>query len=103
LVLKLLYVNSAQEKLYESATGLTTITSSAPLAASVGRRLLVSFACVGQQVVEKAAPNAVAISRVTVAPIDQRECEALIPLLSKLRWIASARLTVVMVELNAAT
>jgi hypothetical protein len=28
---------------------------------------------------------------------------ALIPLLSQLRWIASARLTVVMVEPNAAT
>jgi hypothetical protein len=35
--------------------------------------------------------------------MDPRECEALIPLLSKLRWIASARLTVVMVEPNTAT
>ena len=43
----------------------------------------------GQQAVEKAAPNAIAISRETLAPLDPREREALIALLTKLRWIAS--------------
>ena len=62
---------------------------SEPLAALVGRRLLVSLTRAGQQAVEKAAPNAIAISRETLAPLDPREREALIALLTKLRWIAS--------------
>jgi hypothetical protein len=57
--------------------------------ALVGRRLLVSLTHVGQQAVEIAAPNAIAISRVTLAPLDPREREALIPLLAKLHGIAS--------------
>jgi hypothetical protein len=38
---------------------------------------------------EKAAPNAIAISRETLAPLDPGEREALVVLLTKLRWIAS--------------
>jgi MarR family transcriptional regulator, lower aerobic nicotinate degradation pathway regulator len=50
-----------------------------------GRRLLVSLTRAGQQVAEKAAPNAVTITRETLAPLDARERETLISLLSKLR------------------
>jgi MarR family transcriptional regulator, lower aerobic nicotinate degradation pathway regulator len=50
-----------------------------------GRRLLVSLTKAGQQLAEKAAPNALAISRETLAPLDAREREVLMGLLSKLR------------------
>ena len=50
-----------------------------------GRRLLVSLTRAGQQLAEKAAPNALAISRETLAPLDTKEREALIGLLNKLR------------------
>ena len=50
-----------------------------------GRRLLVSLTRAGQQLAEKAAPNALAISRETLAPLDARERETLIGLLNKLR------------------
>lgn len=50
-----------------------------------GRRLLVSLTRAGQQFAEKAAPNALAISRETLAPLDAREREALMELLNKLR------------------
>ncbi len=50
-----------------------------------GRRLLVSLSRAGQQVVEKAAPNALAISRETLAPLDAKERETLIGLLNKMR------------------
>src|ERR1700743_129958 len=50
-----------------------------------GRRLLVSLTCAGQQLAEKAAPNALAISRETLAPLDARERETLVGLLNKLR------------------
>ena len=50
-----------------------------------GRRLLVSLTRAGQQAVEKAAPNAIAISRETLAPLDAKEREALMALLGKLR------------------
>ena len=64
-----------------TARGLTE-TSSDP---EDGRRLLVSLTRAGQQLAEKAAPNALAISRETLAPLDTREREALIGLLNKLR------------------
>jgi MarR family transcriptional regulator, lower aerobic nicotinate degradation pathway regulator len=50
-----------------------------------GRRLLVSLTRAGQQLAEKAAPNALAISRETLAPLDASEREALMELLNKLR------------------
>jgi DNA-binding MarR family transcriptional regulator len=50
-----------------------------------GRRLLVSLTRAGQQMAEKAAPNALAISKETLAPLDTREREALFGLLNKLR------------------
>jgi DNA-binding MarR family transcriptional regulator len=50
-----------------------------------GRRLVVSLTRAGQQLVEKAAPNALAISRETLAPLDAGERETLVALLSKLR------------------
>jgi DNA-binding MarR family transcriptional regulator len=50
-----------------------------------GRRLVVSLTRAGQQRVEKAAPNALAISRETLAPLDAKEREMLVALLSKLR------------------
>ena len=50
-----------------------------------GRRLVVSLTRGGQQLVEKAAPNALAISRETLAPLDAKEREMLVALLSKLR------------------
>ena len=39
----------------------------------------------GQQLAEKAAPNALAISRETLAPLEAKERETLMGLLSKLR------------------
>ena len=50
-----------------------------------GRRLLVSLTRAGQQVAEKAVPNALAITKETLAPLDARERETLVALLSKLR------------------
>jgi DNA-binding MarR family transcriptional regulator len=64
-----------------TARGLT-VTSPDP---QDGRRLLVSLTRAGQQLAEKAIPNALAISRQTLAPLDTKEREALIGLLNKLR------------------
>jgi MarR family transcriptional regulator, lower aerobic nicotinate degradation pathway regulator len=64
-----------------SARGLTE-TNSDP---EDGRRLLVSLTRAGQQMAEKAAPSALAISRETLAPLDARERETLVGLLNKLR------------------
>lgn len=50
-----------------------------------GRRLLVSLTRAGQQLAEKATPSALAISRETLAPLDAKERELLMGLLSKLR------------------
>ncbi|WGS22681.1 MULTISPECIES: MarR family transcriptional regulator [unclassified Bradyrhizobium] len=50
-----------------------------------GRRLLVSLTRMGQQLAEKIAPNALAISKETLAPLDARERDTLIALLGKLR------------------
>ena len=50
-----------------------------------GRRLLVSLTRAGQQTAEKAAPNALAITRETLAPLDAKERETLMALLNKLR------------------
>jgi DNA-binding MarR family transcriptional regulator len=50
-----------------------------------GRRLLVSLTRAGQQLAEKAAPNAHAISRETLAPLDTKERDVLVALLNKLR------------------
>ena len=54
-----------------------------------GRRLLVSLTRAGQQMAEKAAPNALAISRETLAPLDAREREAAV------RVVEQAALTAV--------
>src|ERR1700709_1901202 len=64
-----------------TARGLTE-TSADP---HDGRRLLVSLTRAGQQLAEKAAPNALAITRDTLAPLDAKERETLVALLSKLR------------------
>jgi DNA-binding MarR family transcriptional regulator len=64
-----------------SARGLTE-TSSDP---EDGRRLLVSLTRAGQQLAEKAAPSALAVSKETLAPLDTREREMLLALLNKLR------------------
>jgi MarR family transcriptional regulator, lower aerobic nicotinate degradation pathway regulator len=64
-----------------SARGLTE-TSADP---DDGRRLLVSLTRAGQQLAEKTAPNALAISKETLAPLDARERETLVVLLNKLR------------------
>src|SRR6202167_971429 len=64
-----------------TARGLTE-TSADP---EDGRRLLVSLTRAGQQMAEKAAPNALAITRETMAPLDAKERETLVALLSKLR------------------
>ena len=64
-----------------TARGVTE-TSPDPLD---GRRLLVSLTKTGQQLAEKAVPNALAISRETLAPLDAREREVLMGLLTKLR------------------
>lgn len=64
-----------------TARGLTE-TSSDP---QDGRRLLVSLTRAGQVMAEKAAPNALAITKETLAPLDAKERETFIALLSKLR------------------
>jgi MarR family transcriptional regulator, lower aerobic nicotinate degradation pathway regulator len=64
-----------------TARGLTE-TSADP---EDGRRLLVSLTRAGQQIFEKAAPNALAITRETLAPLDAKERETLIALLCRLR------------------
>jgi DNA-binding MarR family transcriptional regulator len=64
-----------------SARGLTE-TSPDP---DDGRRLLVSLTRAGQQLADKVAPSALAISRETLAPLDARERETLFALLNKLR------------------
>jgi DNA-binding MarR family transcriptional regulator len=64
-----------------SARGLTE-TSADP---DDGRRLLVSLTRSGQQLAEKAASNALLISKETLAPLDARERETLFALLNKLR------------------
>ena len=64
-----------------TARGLTE-TSPDP---NDGRRLLVSLTRVGQQMSEKVAPNALAISKETLAPLDAKERDTLMTLLSKLR------------------
>ena len=64
-----------------TARGLTE-TSPDP---ADGRRLLVSLTRAGQQMAEKVAPNALAISKETLAPLDARERETLVALLSKLK------------------
>jgi DNA-binding MarR family transcriptional regulator len=64
-----------------TARGLTE-TSSDP---TDGRRLLVSLTRAGQQIADKAAPNALVITRETLAPLDAKERETLVALLSKLR------------------
>jgi DNA-binding MarR family transcriptional regulator len=50
-----------------------------------GRRILVSLTRAGQQVAEKAAANALAITKETLAPLDARERETLLGMLNKLR------------------
>ncbi len=64
-----------------TSRGLTE-TSSDP---EDGRRLLVSLTRAGQTMAEKAAPNALAITKETLAPLDAKERDTLIALLSKLR------------------
>jgi len=64
-----------------TARGLTE-TSSDP---EDGRRLLVSLTRAGQQLAEKAAPQALAITKETLAPLDAKEREMFVALLSKLR------------------
>jgi MarR family transcriptional regulator, lower aerobic nicotinate degradation pathway regulator len=50
-----------------------------------GRRLRVSLTRAGQQLAEKVASNALAISKETLAPLDPREREILVALLDRLR------------------
>ena len=50
-----------------------------------GRRLLVSLTRAGAQTAEKAAANALAISKETLAPLDTKERDTLFALLNKLR------------------
>src|SRR6202045_1461183 len=64
-----------------TARGLTE-TSADP---EDGRRLRVSLTRAGQQLTEKVAANALAISKETLAPLDAKERETLVALLSKLR------------------
>src|ERR1700751_165429 len=64
-----------------TARGLTE-TSPDPVD---GRRLLVSLTRAGQQMAEKAATNALAISKETLAPLDTKERETLFALLNKIR------------------
>ncbi|TYO62968.1 winged helix-turn-helix transcriptional regulator [Bradyrhizobium hipponense] len=64
-----------------TARGLTE-TSQDP---EDGRRLLVSLTRAGQQLAEKVAPNALAITRETLAPLEPKEREMLMGLLNKLR------------------
>ena len=46
---------------------------------------MVSLTRAGQQAAEKAAPNALAITRETLAPLDAKEREMLFALLNKIR------------------
>ena len=64
-----------------TARGLT-VTSADPLD---GRRLRVSLTRAGQQLAEKVAANALAISRETLSPLDARERELFVTMLEKLR------------------
>jgi DNA-binding MarR family transcriptional regulator len=64
-----------------TARGLTE-TSADPLD---GRRLRVSLTRAGQQLAEKVAANALAISRETLSPLDARERELFVAMLEKLR------------------
>ena len=64
-----------------TARGLTE-TSADP---EDGRRLRVSLTRAGQQLAEKVAANALAISKETLAPLDPRERELLVALLERLR------------------
>jgi MarR family transcriptional regulator, lower aerobic nicotinate degradation pathway regulator len=64
-----------------TARGLTE-TSADP---TDGRRLMVSLTRAGREAAEKAAPNALAISKETLAPLDAKERETLVALLNKLR------------------
>jgi DNA-binding MarR family transcriptional regulator len=64
-----------------TARGLTE-TSQDP---EDGRRLLVSLTRAGQQLAEKVAPSALAVTRETLAPLDAKEREMLMALLNKLR------------------
>jgi DNA-binding MarR family transcriptional regulator len=64
-----------------TARGLTE-TSQDP---EDGRRLLVTLTRAGQQLAEKVAPNALAITRETLAPLEAKEREMLMALLNKLR------------------
>lgn len=64
-----------------TARGLTE-TSADP---DDGRRLLVSLTRAGQQLADKAAPQAFAITKETLAPLDPKEREVFLALLSKLR------------------
>src|SRR6201994_2848460 len=64
-----------------TARGLTE-TSADP---EDGRRLLVSLTRAGQQLADKAAPNALAITKETLAPLDAKERETLMELLGRLR------------------
>ena len=64
-----------------TARGLTE-TSSDP---EDGRRLRVSLTRAGQQLVDKVASNALAISRETLTPLDPSERELFVTLLEKLR------------------
>jgi DNA-binding MarR family transcriptional regulator len=50
-----------------------------------GRRLQVSLTRAGQQLAEKVAPSALAITRETLAPLEPKEREMLMVLLNKLR------------------
>jgi DNA-binding MarR family transcriptional regulator len=64
-----------------TARGLTE-TSQDP---DDGRRLLVSLTRAGQQLAEKVAPSALAVTRETLAPLEPKEREMLMALLNKLR------------------
>src|SRR6201987_5918955 len=64
-----------------TARGLTE-TSADP---EDGRGLRVSLTRAGQQLTEKVAANALAISKETLAPLDARERETLLALLNRLR------------------
>jgi DNA-binding MarR family transcriptional regulator len=64
-----------------TARGLTE-TSSDP---NDGRRLLVSLTRAGQQLADKTAANALAITKETLSPLDAKERETLLALLDKLR------------------
>ena len=64
-----------------SARGLTE-TSADP---EDGRRLRVSLTRAGQQLAEKVASNALAVTRETLAPLDSHEREMFLALLDRLR------------------